>query len=295
MGAYMQKLKLTVLDRMMSSHLTSNEVNFILYISRFQDEAGRVCGVYYKDACKNIDVSIQGYYDILNSLQKKGIITFEKKNYFDCDVQINDNDFSDYDYDNLQKSEGYLKTNYLIFTQKSFLQLKANEKLLAMDLLKNNLAGRRSYRINTKLFYEKYTAKLGVTKRVIARYLTMLRLFFSIGIVDHIYYFTPLKFATRNDSAEAEIDVFADHEIATGIRRQRIKEVTQEVMADIKKLFTQYQASIKKKKNFDFSKVVQDTLEIINEKLSSRKKHKWRRDLNAALIHRLLRTYLGIQ
>ena len=38
----MQKLKNSVLDRMIEEKLTSKEIDFLIYVSRYQDDSGKV-------------------------------------------------------------------------------------------------------------------------------------------------------------------------------------------------------------------------------------------------------------
>lgn len=45
----MQKLSEKLIDRMIQEQLSSAEVDFIIYLSRYQDDYGMVSGVYYKE------------------------------------------------------------------------------------------------------------------------------------------------------------------------------------------------------------------------------------------------------
>lgn len=56
----MQKIKYTVLENMIKQKLTSAEINFLLYLSHFQDDTGLVRGVYYKEICESLNLSYQG-------------------------------------------------------------------------------------------------------------------------------------------------------------------------------------------------------------------------------------------
>lgn len=38
------------------------EMQFIVYISQYQDNSGRVQGIYYKDICKALKISFQKLY-----------------------------------------------------------------------------------------------------------------------------------------------------------------------------------------------------------------------------------------
>lgn len=290
----MQKLKQSYLNRMLQASMTSNEVNFILYLSHYQSEEGEIIGVYYKDVCDALRISPQGFYDILRALETKELLTWKKNNYYDVDIKLTDNDFTGYNYKNLNKGEGYINTNYQLFYSEAFLELRGPEKLLAMDFLKNYLAGKRSYAINVKRFVEKYRKLLGVTRRTLISYVKMLKLFFSIGIKDGVYYITPLK-AYREKNHRQEQDIYEVHQFCVGLRRNRIKEVPKKdskSMKDMLGLFKQYSTYIKGFPHFNFSQVVYNMLEVINKEISN--KYKWRRILNAALLNRELRLYLGL-
>ena len=63
---------------MIEKKLTSKEIDFLLYISRFQDNNGRVDGVYYKEICQRMHMSNQGFYDVKRSLTEKGLIFIRK-------------------------------------------------------------------------------------------------------------------------------------------------------------------------------------------------------------------------
>lgn len=271
--------------------MTGNEVNFILYLSRFQNESGKVIGVYYKDVCEELQISLQGYYDLLHSLEHKGLLSLEKNNYYDVDITLIDNDFTGYDYKNIDKNAGYINTNYQLFKSKVFMDLKGPEKLLAIDWLKNYLAGKRSYAVNVQRFVQKYKELLGISRRSLMGYVKMLKIFFSIGIKDGVYYITP-RAAFRKKYEKAESDVYEEHQKEVGLRRNRVRSVPEKIKDGILRLFKQYSPYIKSEPNFDFSKVVYNTLEITNKEIIN--PYKWKRVLNIALVHKELRLYLGL-
>lgn len=57
----MNKLKNSYIDKMVSCQLSSKEIDFILYIAKFQNESGIISSVYYKDVCSAISISIQKF------------------------------------------------------------------------------------------------------------------------------------------------------------------------------------------------------------------------------------------
>lgn len=84
------KIKYSLLDRL--CNLTNKEVDFLLYIAHYQDDYGRIRGIYYRDVCRACDMCKQTFYDVLRSLQQKSIITYVRADQ-DYNITILDNDF----------------------------------------------------------------------------------------------------------------------------------------------------------------------------------------------------------
>lgn len=276
----MQKLKNRVLDKMLSSHLTKAEVDFILEISHYQDDTGRIYGVYYKDVCEAIDISFQTFYVTMYALVDKGLIRLVKAFYGDWDIVIRDNDFT---YPDAVK-EGYISTGHDMFYDNEFRQLKANEKLLAMQFLKIGGAGKR-YHIGVTVLYEKYAELLQVTKRTIQVYLGRLKRFFSIGIKDKMYWITPLVAVFKN-KAPKDIINFAEHLSDVACRRNRAVYTGNE-RRDTTDLIKQYAQSLKAEMAQIFLRAVSCSIEKNNEMVGN--KRKWNRQLNPKFIHKLIR------
>lgn len=121
----MHKLKNSYIDRMVDAQLSSCEIDFILYIAQYQLIDGTVQSVYYKDITYEIDISIQKFYDILDSLKKKQMISVEKINRADLVVHLLGNDFSRQDF-----HSGYLNVGAKDFSNEKFRNMKAGSKLL---------------------------------------------------------------------------------------------------------------------------------------------------------------------
>lgn len=121
----MYKIKNTYIDRMVQSKLSSREIDFILYLARIQDDYGWIHCVYYKDVCEAIGISAQKFYDILRSLQQKGLISYEKSGQVDYRICLIDNDFSTKDF-----TCGYLNASEHDFQSEKFTSMKAGSKLL---------------------------------------------------------------------------------------------------------------------------------------------------------------------
>ena len=211
------KIKYSLLDKLNS--LTNKEVDFILYVARYQDDYGCIRGMYYRDVCKNADMCKQTFYDTLRSLQAQGIITYSRVNQ-DYDITILDNDFS---YPGAYH-EGYINVSRQVFHTRRFHELKAKEKLLLLHFMKITHSASGSYQIGTGKLYTKYMQLLGVTKRVLRGYLHSLKKFFAIGIKDGKYFISYLR-TVFNDRVEvSETDQYMRHLVRVSCRRAKIKD-----------------------------------------------------------------------
>lgn len=121
----MYKLKNTYIDNLIDKQVSKSELAFILYIARFQDDYGTVHSVYYKDVCDMISISIQKFYDILNSLSQKDLIFYEKDNPADFRVHLNGNNFEKQNFD-----KGYINVVEKDFFSESFASMKVGSQLL---------------------------------------------------------------------------------------------------------------------------------------------------------------------
>lgn len=268
---------------MLQADLTKAEVDFILEISHYQDDSGKIYGVYYKDVCEAIGISHETFYVTMRALVSKGLICIKKDYYGDWDIMIQDNDFS---YPEALK-EGYISTGHDMFYNKKFRQLKAKEKLLAMQFLKIGGAGKR-YHIGVAAFYEKYAGMLKVTKRTIQVYLGRLKTFFAIGIKDKMYWITPLV-AVYKYNAPKDIQNFASHLSSVACRRNKAIYSDGDIK-DISDLIKQYIQSLQTETAQAFLWAVQHSFETINEAIKN--KSKWNRQINPKFIHKLMRKKL---
>lgn len=196
----MYKLKNSYIDQMIKNRTTSKEIDFLLYISMFQDEHGKVNSVYYKDVCESVGFSVQTFYDVIDSLQRKGLIRYYKVNSADITVTLIDNDFSDGDF-----SCGYLKVSSKKFQDKRFLNLKWGSKLLYLYMQRFS-SGRHML---VSEFYKRFCEFLGVTAKSIQRYLLELKnsalLFASRKRNKAYHYEMNLKNSTVLDLSEPDI------------------------------------------------------------------------------------------
>ena len=269
------KIKYSLLDKLNS--LTNKEVDFILYVARYQDDYGCIRGMYYRDVCKNADMCKQTFYDTLRSLQAQGIITYSRVNQ-DYDITILDNDFS---YPGAYH-EGYINVSRQVFHTRRFHELKAKEKLLLLHFMKITHSASGSYQIGIGKLYTKYMQLLGVTKRVLRGYLHSLKKFFAIGIKDGKYFISYL-WTVFNDRVEvSETDQYMRHLVRVSCRRAKIKDFVPAAVKDVVTIMKQY------RKEAQESSIGKSIFEIVDDCICQAK------ELNSKYIHKLVRHTLGL-
>lgn len=288
----MQKLKNSIVDKMVAAHLTSNEIDFLIYVSRFQNDNGCVSGIHYKEVCEAMNISYQGFYDVKSSLEEKGFIKSEKSNRIDHDITILNNEFKGQE----DCSEGYINTNHNIFYMDEFFALKAGAKLLAMHMMKVTFSGKGSFQIGVEKFYDEktgYQKRFGVSKRVMRMYLMQIKEFFSIGIRDRKYFITPKKIIYRKPGQATEQDNYAEHSVRVICRRNRIKDVGGKEKRDVCSLLRQYRK--------DALAVQRDIVEVLGtavkrslEVLNINEDRIINRVLKPKLIHKMVKQELGL-
>ena len=282
----MQKLKNSIIDKMLSSHLSRAEVDFILYLSHYQDDKGKIYGVYYRDVCAALGISYETFYVTIDSLVAKGFLRCEKASYSDFDLTILGNDFSQPG----AYQDGYLSTGHAIFFDKDFMALKAGAKLLALKILViTGATNSGKYYIAVEGFFEKYARCLQVTRRTIRTYLTKLRTFFSLTLSGKFYLFRPKSdkcFAEREQCIlPSDQERFAEQLTRTACRRNRAT-YTDRDYKDTKALIRQYLAKLRTDMAKVFLAAVERSISQHND--SAANKYKWDRRLNPKFIHKLI-------
>lgn len=301
----MQKLKNSIVNRMLEEHLTGAEINLLLHISKYQEDQGRVCGVYYKDVCAAIGISYETFYTSLETLEKKGFIKRSRGAYGDSDIVILDNDCSCGE----EWEKGYINTGNPLFYNPEFYRLKAGEKLLALQFFKN--AGAGHYHIGINKLYHDFSEKLGVKRRTIQQYLRRLKEYFSITLKDgilHVRYKEKYESERRKNLSSNE--EFVLHVMRVAFRRSRIhmpapyQTMNQLIrtseykplnlpkdLTDVKNLFRQYWPRHGTGLAAIFLRAVQRSLEKINDKQPNQ--YRWKREINPKLIHKCIIAELG--
>ena len=290
----MQKLSIEVLEKMMGADLSKNEIDVLLYIARYQDETGHIVGVHYKDVSEAVGISFQGYYDVLEALEQKEIIMSSKKNYYDRDITILNNNFAGKE----NYGRGYVSLHCGMVRSEEWKKLKGGAKLLALHLMREwriykKHAKSESYREGKDTLLNKYQKLMKRKKRTIRAYLGLLKPFLNLYLEDGKMYYITCRYAAENlpVNSATENDEWRLHNLNISLRRNRIKEDTPEKIKDVINTLTQYHKDIKNG-SVDLSQIIKKTIEITNAERKNTAK--WKRKLLPSFIHRLLRIELGL-
>lgn len=277
----MQKLSTEIIARLTAEKAVNKEIDFMIYISSFQDSRGKICGVHYRTLCEKMGMSFQTFYNVKQSLEERGYIRCRKSGCGDYDITILGNSEQEC------IGKGYVNTNHNMFRQKEFRQLRAGEKLLAMYLMQITRLGKGHFEIKTENFYEKYRKKFGVSRRVLRSYLMRLKTFFSIGIKDRKYYITPKKNLYRRDGEVSENRRFKEFHVDVILRRLRIRNTAERDREELMTLFDQYRerlAAVGKQAMESIEWAVRESI----EKLNGDRRRIEIRELKPSLVHKIL-------
>lgn len=290
----MQKIGYRLLERMTQANLTSNELNIILTIGKYQDNFGCIKGVYYKDVCSTLKISYQGFYDSIRNLERKGIITTQK----------GINDFNITLVDNQTFENGYLSLKYAFLSDSKFLELTAGAKLLAMHLFrkceirKKNVeeGASDSFQRKKDELLKDMSKLLGVTERTVRAYMGDLSPFISVYLENgYKYYIYFYKTALSTNKKITENAMSREKIAQAAMRRNRIiykDETLKKKMTDkLTTLLSVYHNDIKEKPEFDFSDILCKSLQSLNKNIKN--KYKWTRIVSATLVRSLLEEEFG--
>ncbi len=276
----MQKLSYSIINRILEESLTGTEIDLLVYIARYQDDTGHICGVYYKDIVRATFHHKTQIYKAVKTLEEKGFIRREKNSRYDMDITICNNDLSLKDF-----RKGYLRVNKKIFLNGEFFKMKAREKIMALQFLKNcDSAPNGTFRKRKTEFMEWYKEKLGVLERSIGRYLTVLKQYFNIYLKNGIYYIKCLKNKTEGDKeypVPSDRDMIYSGEVNKALRRNRLEGSMAE-KEELKTIMQQY-SDINQMVTVDLTKAIRESLAKQTEKR-----------VNIKLIHKIVRQLLGI-
>ena len=287
----MRKLKSKVIENLIAARPTSTEVDFIVWLSRYQNDAGMVRGVYYKSVCKDLQISPQSFYNVIRRLEEKEVIKGSKVNsYFGYwDIQIMGNDFSKASLRPGMAAVNYLDMGKDVFYDPDFFAMKANEKLMTMLYMIYGSAGSGRYHIGTQLFFEKYTGLFQVKKRALQNYLKRIRKFFSIGVKDRQYWIRPLRKSQGKESGHTDRSERAKQIAGSLCRRFRLESPGQ-ALSDIRELVEQYTYNT----TTDLEPVFMESIkDLLSRRNGSKEPFRWKwREINKKFLHRIFLEHL---
>lgn len=104
----------------------------LLDLINIADKKGNV-QIYYKDLINTINCSTAQFYNVLNELERTGIIKKRRNNDFknEIDITIIGNDFSN----GYKKGVGYVNTNRVFFSERHYKNMKAGEIKIYLYIL----------------------------------------------------------------------------------------------------------------------------------------------------------------
>lgn len=175
----MQKMKFSLVNRVIKEQLTSMEYNLIFYLVKICNHKGECVGVYYQVITQELSCSKATFYQIRDSLTEKGFITWQKNHSADIDIQLTGNDFTE---NGEIVYKDYLNTNISILNDKSFYSLRVGAKQLVLELLKRGAAGKKN-----KLWYipfnqyKRFAEILRVSLRIVKEYFADIKRWIQVG------------------------------------------------------------------------------------------------------------------
>ena len=285
----MQRIKLDVFQSLFHKKLTGKEIDFLVVLSFYQDKRGVVQGMHYRKMMEEAGMSAQSFYDCMRSLEVKGVIRAVGV-HNDYDIALTDNDFTVYtDEDYKAGRVKYVSTNCRLFRDCNFRRLKPKQKLLVMALYQIQSAGVpngvQSYRIGREKFYQKYTQLLSISCRTLQKYLKMMKLYFSIGLKDGIYYFTMRKnFLKKAETSRTEKEIVMRQILEAACRRNKVNNPDPQEQKEILQTLS-YREKDLLKYFVDVSGIIRQMIAVINAAVMNPRK--WKRRLKSSLFTRL--------
>lgn len=289
----MWKIKNSLISDWISKRLTHSEVVTLLYFALHQNDAGWARGMYYDLVAKSTGISKSSYYNACDGLVDKGIIYIEKQDHRDRDILILDNDFRSKNFEC-----GYIDLCHKIFKNPDFWKMKANEILLAIDVLKICAAGKHSYVIGSQIFVKKYKELFGVEERAIKGYLHTIKQFFTVRLRNGIYSIAAklkkVYTVKMQTVGTGEAEFYRTHVVQVACARAKINQYRKEDVQDTAALLSQYRNyNVEDELIYKLGAAIKDSVSIMNKHIKRRAQ--WSYELNCKLVHNLLRHSLSLQ
>lgn len=233
------RLKIDVIYKMIEAESTADEWDFILHISRIQDEFGQA-NIYYKDVVNSIGISISHFYEVKDSLIQKGIIEELNINsgiYWT--LRIRDNMFI-YEED----FKAYVNTNRDFLHENDFLEAKRNIKILVMKLLIQARKNDKEEYYNQSISTTKLMEWLSISsERSLHEYIEYIKKWFKVKSLkkDNKYL---IKLDLDCDYAQkSEKEHYLINKITYFCRIYKVKNISDKAVKDFIQLYNQYKAN----------------------------------------------------
>lgn len=281
------RLRVTVLNKILEKKMTAKEFDFFMYLLRYQDDSGKVVGVFHKMVTEEKGMCGQSFYSALYSLRDKGIIKYERV-CEDFDIHIIGNEYVA--KGKKGKDVQFINLDAGFFHQNAFLELTPNAKLIAIDLYRQLVAaggGKKWYNRNT--FINTYKKKMGLCDKTLQRYLTQLHTVFDFKLRLKIY---TISFKYDNLSYEELTSGSESGPTAGELSRRHIAKIllrrsgvsyTDEQLGDLATVYTQYREKVKNTFRLLWDAIL-NVIDIVGKK----------QVLPIALVHKLFRCLAGL-
>lgn len=281
------RLRVNVLNKIMEKNVTAKEFELLMYLLRYQDDSGKVVGVYHKMVTDEKEMCGQSFYSALYGLREKGVITYRRVQN-DYDIHISGNECVT--KGKKGKDVQFLNMDAKFFHQKEFLELTPNAKLIAADLYRQLVAskgGKKWY--DRYKFICTYKKKMGLCEKTLQRYLTQLHSLFNFKLNNKVYTISfkdngiPLEELRQGVSEQTFGEISRRHIAKILLRRSKIT-YDEKTIADIALIYTQYREKVK-----DTFKLLWDS--ILNAIRAVGKKD----TIEIPLVHSIFRRLAGLE
>lgn len=284
--------------------VSKTAMNVFLQLVRYQNRYGKVHGAYYRFFMETLGFkSKQTFYNVLEKLEEKGLLSLIHTSHGDYDIVVKNNTYEN------QKKKDYINLNRKIFQSREFFEMKAHEKYMLIDIMRSTQLNRGVRVIGVEEFYQKYQKIFGVTKRIVREYLATIRQYFKVWIKNGNYHIrfiggelfeeeTEKKINKKNNKIyrvpKSGTQQKREYDAIVLLRRHKMAASKESDVDDLAELMVQYRPTINKMYNIDNSKITSSTylwdtfveaMQTVSERLHQ---------FEIKTFHKILRTSLGL-
>lgn len=232
------KLNSDIVNSILSMDITSCQIDMLLWLSRKQDVFGRIFDIKYYEACADLNISHQEFYNSIDGLVCLRLIrVINRTNKYGWDIEILNN----MNLKGESDEKRYLNTNRTFLYDRKFMDIKANEKKLILKVLLEKKDSSRFF-----LYTKTISDWLGIDNRqLIKSYMKTLNDFFNVDYSKNRELFT-IQNGQVNTSYDIESEFFHhySHKIKALGRKQKVNVSDNKVIQDIITLLHQYKAKV---------------------------------------------------